>query len=199
MDLSPSGHPRKFSLLDAMILVASAAIWLTLTRHFATRTNLRSIWYLGNYGWIRILHNQIALLFMILSLTLIAFRIRPPRPSRRRLWSQPGFVACVAAVLGVLLFALEIEVGRHAQLGNWPGWDRFGMRVLWAQWPYAGPAVAGAWLALAWSRRWRPEPSMVDRLGRLVGVCWLIEFFIAEGQFGRWAQIAYRLIERGGR
>jgi hypothetical protein len=202
LSLSPPSHSRKFSLLDAMILVAAAAIWLTLTRHFAfaaTKSNFDSIWYLGNYGWIGILRHQIGLLLWVLSLTVIALRLRSPRPSRRRLWSQPGFSACVAAVLGVFLQALETGIGRHAQLTGWVKWDHFWMAFLWVEWPYAGPAVAGAWLALAWSRRWRAEPSMVDRLGRLIGICWLIQYFIAEGQFGRWIQIVGRLIERGGR
>jgi hypothetical protein len=199
LGLSPPGHSRRFSLLDAMILVAAVAVWLTLTRHFATKSNLVSIWDLSSRGWIRILNYQIALLLCVLSLAIIALRLRSPRPSRRRLWSQPGFLACVAAVLGVFLQALEKGIGRHARLNWWGGRDGFLMAFLWVEWPYAGPAVAGAWLALAWSRRWRAEPSMIDRLGRLIGICWLIEYFIAEGQFGRWIQIVCGLIERGGR
>ncbi len=34
-------------------------------------------------------------------------------------------------------------------------------------------AVMGAWIALALSGRWRPEPSWVDRSGCLLGMLWL--------------------------
>ena len=35
--------------------------------------------------------------------------------------------------------------------------------------------VAGAWLALALSRSWRPEPCWIDRIGRILGICWFVE------------------------
>jgi hypothetical protein len=41
------------------------------------------------------------------------------------------------------------------------------------------PAVAGAWLALVLSGRWRPEPDWIDRAGRAFGVCWIVSPFIA--------------------
>jgi hypothetical protein len=40
------------------------------------------------------------------------------------------------------------------------------------------PAVAGAWLALALSGRWRPERDWLDRAGRVLGVCWIVAPFI---------------------
>jgi hypothetical protein len=36
-----------------------------------------------------------------------------------------------------------------------------------------GWTVAAIWLLLALSGRWRPEPSWIDRLGRLLGVVWI--------------------------
>jgi hypothetical protein len=37
-----------------------------------------------------------------------------------------------------------------------------------------GYAVAAAWLTLAIGRRWRPEPTWVDRSGRAIGFFWLL-------------------------
>jgi hypothetical protein len=34
-------------------------------------------------------------------------------------------------------------------------------------------AIAGAWTLLALSRRWKPDPGWIDRLGRLLGSCWI--------------------------
>jgi hypothetical protein len=41
-----------------------------------------------------------------------------------------------------------------------------------------GLAVIGAWLVLASGRRWGAEPSWIDRLGRLLGACWIGLFLI---------------------
>jgi hypothetical protein len=35
------------------------------------------------------------------------------------------------------------------------------------------PAVVASWVALALARRWRPEPSWVDRAGRALGAYWI--------------------------
>ena len=40
--------------------------------------------------------------------------------------------------------------------------------------PYAACAVCGAWLTLFLAGSWRPERSGVDRLGRAVGVGWIV-------------------------
>ena len=49
--------------------------------------------------------------------------------------------------------------------------------ILWANshllfWLSVLP-VATAWMALALGRRWRPEPSWVDRTGRALGFAWI--------------------------
>ena len=73
----------------------------------------------------------------------------------------------------------SLRAGRHE-------WDRFLTAAFWYQWPYAGPAVIGAWLALLLTKRRRAEPSSIDRLGRLIAACWLIEFVLGEMPGRRW-------------
>jgi hypothetical protein len=36
-----------------------------------------------------------------------------------------------------------------------------------------GFAILGGWVALVLSGRWRPEPSWIDRAGRIIGVTWI--------------------------
>jgi hypothetical protein len=36
------------------------------------------------------------------------------------------------------------------------------------------PAILAAWLTLILRRRWCPEPSWLDRMGRLLAILWLI-------------------------
>lgn len=38
---------------------------------------------------------------------------------------------------------------------------------------YIGAAILSSWATLALSRRWRPQPTWLDRVGRVVGVAWL--------------------------
>jgi hypothetical protein len=35
-----------------------------------------------------------------------------------------------------------------------------------------------AWGAMKLTKRWWPEPSWIDRLGRVLGVCWWSAIFI---------------------
>ena len=39
---------------------------------------------------------------------------------------------------------------------------------------HAGWAVAVSWCTFALTGRWRPEPSWVDRWGRVLGCTWII-------------------------
>jgi hypothetical protein len=41
-------------------------------------------------------------------------------------------------------------------------------------WTLGGFAVAICWATLALGGRWRAEPSWIDRLGRIVGVAWMV-------------------------
>jgi predicted transporter len=38
--------------------------------------------------------------------------------------------------------------------------------------PFAATVVA-TWSMMALDRRWRPEPSWIDRTGRLIGIYWI--------------------------
>jgi hypothetical protein len=176
-----------------MIFVAVLAVWFAALRYVAEKTNLTSIWQLGDYGFIRILHNQIGLLLFLLSFAAVLIRLGPPCRSRRKLWRQPGLTACAAANLGVAVQTLYMALYSHAALLSW---ERFIMGAFWTGWPNCGSVVAGAWLTLIFTGRWRAEPSAIDRLGRMIGACWLIEFFVAEMPGTRWIVIIIgRLLE----
>jgi hypothetical protein len=183
---------RKFGLLDVMILVAAMAVWLAATRYLASKMNPLSRWYFGHpRGLIRFVHDLIGVLLFLLSSACLLIRLRPPRPARRRLWCQPGFAACAAAVLGEVIMAMTLVISNHARLGGWGSFDR---QVFWRHWPCSGPAVAGAWLALIVAGCWRAERSGIDRLGRVLGACWLVEMLIADNPFNKMGQILGNLI-----
>jgi hypothetical protein len=109
-------------------------------------------------------------------------RLRRPRPPFWRIARQPGTAACLAALLGLAWGAAslsgsmlldQIMLGHlnSAARGSW-GWPwKFLVEEVFA---YIGLAVASAWTCLALTGCWRPVPDWVDRLGRAVGVSWLV-------------------------
>lgn len=187
----PASIGRKVSLSDALVLLAVPAVWLATRRHLALRQMGMRFWYLDNYYLVPPLIDDVGLFLTILAFVLILLRLRPPRPRRRRLWRQPGLAACAAVMFGVTVKAISTAVSSYANL---PAWENdFRVNVLWGPWPYTGPAVAGAWLALLVTGLWRAERSLVDRLGRIVGVCWLLEFMLAEIDGIQWIVILSHL------
>jgi hypothetical protein len=187
---------RRLTLLDAMIAVAALAVWLVATRSYAERSNLGSIWYLRDYGLPRILQKQGAYLLMASSIAMLVIRLRPPRPPHRRLWRQPGLAASAGAAIGMAVGLLGFLAASTATvdppLVDFSAW-------LSAARPFAAPGVAGAWLGLFLTGRWKSEPGSIDRLGLLLGVLWLIQFVIAEMPTNRWIIIIDNLIRRGFR
>lgn len=117
---------RPFTISDAMILVAAAAVGLILVRSYLPGF-VRHISTLGRqiadpwglwvaYGW---LQGPVACFVIPFMAGLVAMRLLPPRPPRRRLLSQPGFVACVAALASLMPGLRWYGINRHD-----PGFQR---------------------------------------------------------------------------
>ncbi len=116
--------------------------------------------------------NGTSVVVLPITSTLVALRLLGPRPSRRRRFDPPGLAACLAVSAASLLNA-------------WCAWDvafartpvppdlftAVALRVV-EPLPLAA-AVAGTWSFLIIDRRWRPEPTWNDRLGRCLGLYWL--------------------------
>jgi amino acid transporter len=184
---------RRFTLLDGMILVAAPAVGLGVLRGAGPLSDWMELpgAILANWAWDRNLIDQLVgelLLFVMpsavtTSLAVLAIRLRRPRPSWRRLARQPGLVAGLALVAAWVVAGLFTVV--HLASDN----NVFGTPVggvvtnnpgYWLQvFASVGSALGGFAVAIAWGtlalvRRWRPEAGWVDRLGRLVGVGWIV-------------------------
>ena len=174
--------PRRLTLPDSMILLAAVAIALA-----SQRDQLLAIPILIEYtvqcigqlaGWLpwqiplnrqklehallmTLLGHSTRLLFgllLILTPAVLWLRLRQPRPPLWDLVRQPGLVACGAAALGYWIY-VDLSYLLGPTLPD--------LRAT------VGGLVAVAWLGQLMSRRWRPEACWVDRLGRVVGFCWL--------------------------
>jgi len=176
--------PRRFTLADAMILVAAMAIGFAWSRAFVAilRDPSSAIPHavLRALFWIQAAQPCLMTLFLA---TLIC-RLRPPRPPLKRLIRQPGLVASAAAVF---VYSLDsILTGLH-QAAN-VALSYFGLtlgivRTSWFLYWAVVYGIACSWILLAVSRRWRAEPSWVDRLGRVLGATWLVIAFLLNEVF----------------
>ena len=85
------------------------------------------------------------------------FRLRSPRPPSRHVVREAGFVTCVAALIGYLV-TLDVQLVGDIVLT--PG-------------AFVGLALLLMWPALGLPP-WHAEPSWIDRLGRAVGLGWIV-------------------------
>ena len=126
---------------------------------------------------------------LVWTLAVLLLRLRHPRPARRRLARQPGTVACVAAAsvagAGGLALLLVLTAKFYTRAEPVALTDRFVARLLEGMAPSMGLGVLVAWLMLVLNKTWRPEPSWVDRMGRVVGAFWVATIPVFAWPFGR--------------
>ena len=181
---------RPFRLTDAMILVIAAAVGLSVNR-------LNWPGFLDRWWQPLDAHDSIERVLDLLmphiaavTVAALLMRMRYPRPPYSQLSRQPGTVACAVALVVLLVIACwagittatgrvfefsehVIAPGPHTSGGFVP-LNPYNARFLVACGDRIGFAVAGAWLSLWLSRRWRPEKTWIDRFGRSLGWLWLI-------------------------
>ncbi len=176
------GHepPRRFTLFDAIVSMAALGLAFALARTHLTYlwANLSAIPYPGPAGWggiwaylrtrtdvsgsiVMLSFTSLECLLVSWTLAFIIMRLRKPHSPLRRLVRQPGMVACEVWLLGMVLGICISTFGAHPHLG-------LVVVVLTAC------AIPVAWTVLALRGRWEAEPNWIDRLGRVLGVCWAV-------------------------
>jgi hypothetical protein len=157
---------RRFTMLDAMILVAFTALGMALSWRMSYETQLRfdSLVFRGTY--------QVFPYLAAMSFGLLVLSIRQPRPAFRRWVTQPGPIAC--AVVSLALAATAAVTCRWIALPGGPSMN-FSFLFVWISNSRDAPvySVAGAWAVLALLGRWRARASWIDRAGRLLILGWL--------------------------
>jgi hypothetical protein len=172
----PAEPPRRFHLVDGMILVAATGAGFAWARfNFGPEGQIAGLWSKSatSTRWLADgitagLMGTLPVLFTW-TLAVLAIRLRRPRPRMRVLARQPGFVGCSAACLAVSLCSvmpiLSLAAGKDAHVVRW---------FLLNYTPEPAFAVFGAWFSLALGGSWRPEPSWIDRTGRILGLGWFL-------------------------
>jgi hypothetical protein len=189
----------RFGLGDAMILVAATAVGLAATRALVVQGGWHNltmqlgparVMVLGGPPWAEwtaeAIHLNGAILAMLATptavawtLAVLALGLRAPRPGRRKLARRPGLVA------GLAILPTLVAWGAFA-LGVWLVRGSFVDKVPMVMAAPMGLSVLAAWLPLILGRRWRPEPTWTDRLGRLLGIYWIASGLILLGLFSIW-------------
>lgn len=178
----PPRGDRRFTIIDAMILVAASAVAFVVVRPIINGRLQGQPW------WASYLAAVMGFL-VAWTPTVLILRSRRPRPPLRRLTRQPGFAAGLAGTSVVLLGALAIgllALVRFARRGMAvraglplrPPNSAWWLGVVLHFGAVVGPAVIGAWLLLAFSGRRRPSGGWLDLLGRALGTAWIILFVI---------------------
>ncbi len=179
---APPAEIRRFTLIDAMVLIAATALSLVLIREYVDYLQNRRIlsvltrdWSLASlWRWGTLLSGALAPLAVSLSLALWLLRLEKLKPSVRRLLRQPGMMASSAAVIATSLFLVKALFSQY-YLSQASSSRMLPLEGLWmVRLPWNGEVVAVVWLLLWASGSWRSEPSWIDRAGRALGVYWIV-------------------------
>jgi hypothetical protein len=168
------GEPsRRFTILDALALVAAVGIGLALARAYQSSMDSAAAGVAMTYP-LSIRWFGPAPLLVSLTLTLFVLRLIGPRPQYERLVGSPGFAACYAAALGLAITALTVVM----QFGtNYLHYSRSSLHLhflMMRSVTFAAPSVAGAWLTLGLLGWWRRERDWVEVSGIVLGFDWLV-------------------------
>lgn len=171
-------RPRKFTILDAIVVIAALASGAALARPVFGLVG--GHWSLTDPATRRY---RIEFYFALISpgvatltVATLILRLRKPRPTFRCLVRQPGMVATIASLVG--LAGAIMSWGYmlyHTGLLN-PAWLNINF---WARASIpTACTVIGSWLILALGGRWRAERSWIDRIGRVLGLYWIAVLLI---------------------
>ena len=184
---------RRMTLLDAILLVGSAAVGLGLFE-LVHRTLFKGWIWIADLGipdfqtWsttqaTRHLlghHGVLAPGRGTVDVLADRARMRSPRPTWRRIWRQPGMAACLAALFAlvwtVVALLLAMNVGRVARVATGASLPRIGRKSISCDevFMYVGLAVAATWLVQYSERSMARSADWIDCMGRVVGVVWIV-------------------------
>jgi len=180
---------RPFRIVDLMVLVAATAVAFAIYRN-GLRPGIAFTTFGGNgEAWLFFWMHQVTTFPAMWSIAVFAIDLFDSRKRRRRAARHAGVIACCAATVAIAVSSLISSsfyfvhyledreaiprVLSHPRQMHPP--PPFGEAPLEA---FVGAGILGAWSALAVSRRWRTEPTGIDRLGRVLGMIWIVLFIL---------------------
>ena len=96
--------PRRFTVIDAMVLIAATAVALVLMRPLLEEMRLLGVHSPGDALRLGLTVSVILEpMALTLSLAVGLLRLREPRPRLRRVFRQPGMAACMAVLACIFI------------------------------------------------------------------------------------------------
>lgn len=182
--MSEDTAARRFQVRDSLVLVVAAALMLSANRsvdwlwvsHYANGGILHSF---NSHENTRVACSMAAI---DLSLCLLCSVLLRPNDRARLRYGAPGLLVhlVILAAVAVRVAERAANAGLHALFGlklGFPGqgWRFSLLTALNREFPRdATMAILAGWLALAVVGRWKPERAWDDRLGRFLGIAWVI-------------------------
>ncbi len=184
----PTPPPRRLNLLDGMILVAAVAAGIALTRFLCLENPYfdpsppgvpvpRPPGFGANGSTLNLVNRTMTIWVATLSPTLLLIQLRRPRPVLSKVFRQPGTQACLATIAPTVLESVVLAF--TALRGGLEA-----IHLLQSQFVYpnlsfsGGSSIIALWSTMFLTRQWHPERSSIDRIGRALGVCWIVVFLI---------------------
>jgi hypothetical protein len=192
---------RRFTLLDAMVLLAATAVGLTMAVDYGETSLEENILFRygtgeddrpyfpvrpwGGWTIAKLLYcspraAQILPPFLVAwSAALLVLRMVRPRPEVRGLFTQPGVTACVVS-LAASAIGITARVLKNYYRCVMTAWGEIDspFYMLDCAFPivasYAAFGVVVTWGILGAGRRLDAEPTWIDRFGRAIGVLWVV-------------------------
>jgi hypothetical protein len=174
---------RRFTLLDAMILIAAMGLGMLLWKDYLRCGSALPYLVSEEHGpsrwkfWVQF--RGLVPGLSVVTLALLPLRLMAPRPRLRRAFLSPGTTPSLVVILalGVVLaqFVLDRPAIRHThfpQIGVLGPGELLTLRLVGMK-GMVGPGVAFAWGLLWLGGGWRPEATWPDRAGRIVGITWV--------------------------
>jgi hypothetical protein len=174
---------RPFRIVDGMVLVAATAIAFAIVRPRWPASRMGFSTFGGHWEqWLFVWMHQVVPFPALWSFAVFVIAWRDRCKGQRPTVRSAGIVACYAATAALAVASLISSAfhvihfledhGVIPKILSHPThqlspFDNAPLEEL------IGAAVLGAWSALAAIRRWRAEPSWIDRLGQLLGVFWI--------------------------
>lgn len=185
---------RRFRVADIMILVAATAIGCAFSQGISAATGGELSWQAVYKdvtevlrgppfeGWLlTYLHLltefvvQTSPFIASWTVAFMAIRLLGPRPRWRRVARQPGMIAACASLLSLALFGSIILGAMLASTFSGYAPDFFTVtEAVYFSHLFVSMSILVSWMTLLLGRRWRAEPSWIDRLGRALAVSWIV-------------------------
>jgi hypothetical protein len=162
---------RRFTLIDAMVMVAATAVGLAMARAYDPQFSGEPLPDFLKRGW-----GAPSCLMVALGLFLIPLRLWRPRLRPRDDLLEPGMAASYATGMAVVVstilnfthsIVMEGSLKRIARLEVFNSVSHQHRTLI----PWA---VLGAWLTLAAMGHWRPATSWIEWTGRVVALYWCL-------------------------